>query len=1177
MKYFLLFCFFLFLFVSFSSAAMIEKVVFDNPVSFSKSAGYDVIKLKGADLTAEPGSPQLPVITKHYLIPQDAVVTGVEIISKIEEELTGKFDIYPVQKPAILKAPLLDFKPAPWVSQNPLIYSSKKPYPLEYIEVGAYGNLSGYRIVSINFYPYQYTPKEGRLTRIKELTFRINYKRGKKSTRIKRISKTTRCVFEKLIHSICENPEAMYDPFSGLDSDSTIDYVIITSSAFSSYFQPLCDWKTQKGVRARIVIIDSIYANCPGVDNQEKIRNFIKDAHTDWGTIWVLLGGDTDIIPSRVAFAMASEAGYQPEDEDSLHADLYYSDLDGDWNYNGTGPYGEVADSVDLYPDVFVGRAPASTTDDVSTFVNKILTYEINPPLDYELNILFFAMILWHDPYTDGAISKDMIDSLYIPDRFNITKLYESWGNLNWNTVMTAINSGQNFLNHNGHAWYHVMSIGSSHISIPDMDNLINGDRQGTLYSIGCWTGAFDYDAISEHYINNPNGGGVAFIGNSRYGWGSPGNPRFGYSDRFDATFYDMVLCQNIIKLGSALAMDKVYYIPKSRQENVYRWHQYQLNLLGDPEMPVWTNTPELLSIYCPDTLQNGMEVTVTVRDNQGIPVKDALVCFLKEPELYERGYTNVLGEFKTTISISTPGMVTLTITACDFLPSIDSLYTRLAGPYLAYKSHSIQDNISGNNDGLLNPEESAYLFVNMKNYGTQSLTNPSIQLSSEDTFITLIDSLHTYTGSVEPESTILCTFAISVSANTENGDVAKFDLFATSLEGSWQSWTNEIIAKPVLSINCDSLFDENNNGIPEPGENIDLYYSLINWGYGYGYDVNCSFSETDPYIAITGGANPSWSTVFPESSEAGTLSFYISPSCPDPHFATINYTISTVEGYSFPGSLLVSIGHLGFSDDMESGTAKWTHSGQNDNWHLSTYRKHAGDYSWYCGVEATHNYVSNMNAQLLSVPFNVGPNTHLKFWHWYEFTNYGCDGLYVIIKRQFTSDTLDFIGSGGALDSLLNIWSDWLPEDYDLSYLSLGEEIQLCFSFISDDADTAEGIYIDDVNIEGDNITGKKNIELYIPVFNNNLFVYPSPMKDYTHILLSSAETDANVSLTVYNVCGRKVKRLLNGKLEKGEKIITWDGRNEQGRRLPQGIYFIRMELRNKGFVINKKVVLIR
>ncbi|OQX56477.1 MAG: hypothetical protein B5M53_01285 [Candidatus Cloacimonas sp. 4484_209] len=826
----------IFTFISLAFAGMVETIHFNTPALLAKSAGYDVVKIPGTDFTAEPGNPQLPVITKHYLIPKNAVVTDIEIINKKEEYIEGNFNIYPVQEPAILKSPIFDFKPAPWVGQNPLVYNSTKPYPVKCVKIGASGNLSGYKIVSINFYPYKYIPRERKLIKIKEVTFTINYRTVRNSTKVKRISKEARYTLSKLITAICANPEEVYDPFKRTDSDSTVDYVIITSPSFASYFQPLRDWKTEKGINTRIVTTDSIYTNYSGADNQEKIRNFIKDAHTNWGTIWVLLGGDTGIVPARIAFAMACEAGYQPQDEDSIRADLYYSDLDGDWNYNGTPPYGEVADSVDLYPDVFVGRAPASSTSEVTTFVNKILTYEISPPLDYELNALFFAMILWSDPYTDSGVGKNIIDSLYVPSRFNITKLYESLGNENWNTVTSAINSGQNLLNHDGHAWYTVMGIGSDYLTRSDMDNLTNGLRQGILYSIGCWSTAIDYDAIAEHYVNNPNGGGVAFIGNCRYGWGSPGNPGFGYSDRFDATFYDILLTKGLQKIGYTLAMDKVYYIPRSRQANVYRWHQYQLNLLGDPEMSIWTDTPEFLSVSYPDTIQDGMNVNIVVRDEHGNPVKNALVCLLKGSEIYERGYTNQLGEFMTTISVTSPGMVKLTATADNFIPFRDSLYAQTQGPYLAYYDHSIQDNITGNNDGLLNPGESAYLFVNMKNYGTQPLTDPTIKITTPDTFVSIIDSLHTYTGTVSPNTTVLCTFALSVSSNAENNDVAKLDLNASSTEGNWESWGNQIISKPILSVRYDSLYDENNNGIPEPGENVDLYYSLMNYGYGYGY-----------------------------------------------------------------------------------------------------------------------------------------------------------------------------------------------------------------------------------------------------------------------------------------------------------------------------------------------------
>jgi hypothetical protein len=1156
-----------------ANAAMIESITNESEGVFSRVKDFDVIKIPGADLTAMPGNPQLPVITKHFLIPQNAVVTSIDITYTRETFLPGTFDIFPVQEPSITETPFMKHQPKPWVDQNPLVYENSDPYPHQCLELGSQGNLSEYRILSVNFFPYQYFPAEGKIKRIEEVTFSINYRTVETETPMTRISEPSRKTLQNIIQSLCEDQDVLYDPFKDLSRDSTIDYVIITPSGFTSSFQPLCDWKTQKGIPAHIVTTDSIYANCPGSDDQEKIRNFIIDAHNNWGTLWVLLGGDVNRVPERIAYAMTCDAGIQT-DEDSIRADLYYSDLDGTWNYDGVGPYGEIEDSVDLYPDVFVGRAPSSTPVQAQGFVNKILTYEMNPPTDYELDILFFAMVLWDDPFTDGGLAKENIDSLHIPDRFNITKLYETWNNLNWGTVTSALNSGQNMANHNGHAWYTVMSIGDDHLWCTDMDNLTNGNRQGILYSIGCWAAAFDYDCIAEHFVNNPNGGGVAFIGNSRYGWGSPGNPKFGYSDRFDATFYDMLICQGLQNLGAAVAMDKAYYIPRSRQENVYRWHQYQLNLLGDPEMPMWTDTPATLSVAHPETLQNGLEATIVVRDGSNLPVEDALVCIQNGASLYERGYTDEAGAFTSTISMSAPGMATITVTAPDFLPFIDSVYTKTTGPYLAYQAHLIDDN-GGNDDDLLNPGENVHAYVTMENYGTQDVTDPTIYLMTPDTHVTLSDSVFQYTGTVSPQTTILCTLSFSVSSACENGDVAGFSLFAIASQGDWTSYMNEVVAKPILFIECDSLHEDNNNGVIEPGETCDLYYSVLNVGYGYGYNVACNFSLPDPYLSISGGGSPSWTTIHPKSSVTGVLSFDVSGSCPDPHHASIDYDISTTESYVFPGSLVVAVGNYGFADDMESGTSQWTHGGSPDNWHLSSYRKHSGTYSWYCGIESSHQYVSNSDDSLWSIPFYVGPNTKLSLWHWYEFTNYGTDGLYVIIKRQFQSDTLDFIGSGGALDSTLNIWDDWFCEEYDLSYIPVGEEIRLQLSFIADDVDIAEGIYVDDVNIEGDHIAGKKEIEFVEPaVFS--LSVYPSPMQHSTNIMLS-IEEHTHVRLTVYDICGRKVRRLADGTMQSGHHQIAWSGTSDSNKRLPQGIYFMRMDIPEHGVTRSQKIILVR
>ena len=174
----------------------------------------------------------------------------------------------------------------------------------------------------------------------------------------------------------------MFEPSTKLRGWSTTDsaeYVIITADSFKTAFQELADWKTKKGVPARVVTLDSIYVEYTGTDNAEKVRNFIIEANGTWGTIWVLLGGQCDyewgqeIVPRRNIWYRTSYVGNYP-DEDTIPSDLYFSDLDGNWNADGDGTYGESSDDVDFYSDVFVGRAPVRTVSQVEIFIDKVLS-----------------------------------------------------------------------------------------------------------------------------------------------------------------------------------------------------------------------------------------------------------------------------------------------------------------------------------------------------------------------------------------------------------------------------------------------------------------------------------------------------------------------------------------------------------------------------------------------------------------------------------------------------------------------------------------------------------------------------------------------------------------------------------------------------------------------------------
>ncbi len=64
-------------------------------------------------------------------------------------------------------------------------------------------------------------------------------------------------------------------------------------------------------------------------------------------------------------------------------------------------------------------------------------------------------------------------------------------------------------------------------------------------------------------------------------------------------------------------------------------------------------------------------------------------------------------------------------------------------------------------------------------------------------------------------------------------------------------------------------------------------------------------------------------------------------------------------------------------------------------------------------------------------------------------------------------------------------------------------------------------------------------------------------------------------VNLSVYNIAGQLVKTLVNGQSAAGTHAITWDGRDQAGRALSGGVYFMR--LCADGNTQTRKITIIR
>jgi hypothetical protein len=367
------------------------------------------------------------------------------------------------------------------------------------------------------------------------------------------------------------------------------------------------------------------------------------------------LGGENVTVP--FVFRTYYEGENTPSDQ-------YYSDYDNDW-----------------FHEVYVGRVSVGSTTEINTFINKVLKYEKNPPrTGYLLDVLLIGMDLTippDNPRTPAEELKDYIDSNYIPPQFNITKVYDSDPTPPHNhrtDALAALNAGQNLVNHADHSNYNVMCTGDLNhgwcIYNSDVDNLTNNDQTSIVVSLGCWPNAMDQsDCIAEHFVlYNPTQAGVAFTGNTRSGWGLVGNP-YGYSGTLDYEWWAGLFTRNKYNLGRTLVDSKHRYSTPGAIDKHCEW---TFNLLGEPEMPVWTDSPDSFAVTNPDTLTKGTSsFSVHVEDSTThAPVESAYVCLWKVNEIYLTGYTNASGDIAFNPLACTEGTMNVTVTKHNYLPS---------------------------------------------------------------------------------------------------------------------------------------------------------------------------------------------------------------------------------------------------------------------------------------------------------------------------------------------------------------------------------------------------------------------------------------------------------------------------------------------------------------------------
>ncbi len=614
---------------------------------------YTVLGWPEARRSHAAGCPDVPVQLVRVAVPEGFAVDGVRIVSLESQELAGLHRLPPAQPPRRISDP----QPVAPVAEDPRIYESPAVYPAQALALSHQADYAGQSFAVLYVYPVAYYPAAQRVVVHTRIAFELTGHGGRpcgdylpdggdagRSDRCR--AQLAAAVLNPQDIAVRTAPAGSADERGLAPGDC--EYLVISPADWAGAWEPLVDWKHRRGLTAGVVTTEWIYAAGYGGTPAQQIRAFLAEARSAWGLEYVLLGGDTDRLPTS----------YRSIFEEEIPNDTYYADLDADW-----------------WCELQVGRAPVHSADDIWTFVGKVLSYEQSPPLDgYTLSAFFTGFDLSEFGSGEGEGTKIAIGELYLPDEWQLTTEYDSEPGPHFDDAVAGLNAGPHLVNHADHSSTYVMGVGSvnhgAHLSVDDMAALVNGARQSVLYTLGCWAGDFDNDntCIGEAFVRNPLGGGVAFVGNSRYGWYIPGTDD-GVSARFDRMFFQTLFQGQHEHVGTAFSWHKNLSF---EDDNYYHYIFTELTLIGDPELPIWTAEPAVLEAAYPAELEVGILTDFAVAVTAGgQPVSSATVCVMQGTEFYERALTDESGLASIAIVPTVAGLLSVTVSGRNCVPHL--------------------------------------------------------------------------------------------------------------------------------------------------------------------------------------------------------------------------------------------------------------------------------------------------------------------------------------------------------------------------------------------------------------------------------------------------------------------------------------------------------------------------
>ena len=517
-------------------------------------------------------------------------------------------------------------------------YDQNSIYPIDNISLSEPLIMRGLVLGQLSFIPYKYFSEDKKLEVYDAVQITITESGYSEYDYF--IPEKKSYIFEELYENFVINYER---------SDRNEDYQIPSilyicggSSINNAYFQDLVEWRHKQGYVVTVVSTSETGSS------EASINNYIINAYYNWDNPPEIVGLVGDVGGSYdISCDSYGWGGY------SGASDVIYSYVEGN----------------DLLPEVLIGRISANSTSDLYNIINKTIQYE---KAQQQTDLGWFDRAgLVGDPTQSGfscAITNQYIQQLMETYGFDDVDIdIDGGGSQLDQFLIDQFNRGIMYYNYRG--WYY----GSGSYP-PSSNQLSNGYYTPFVTTITCGTGDFSSTSSSEGFVrlgsvNDPKGA-VAAVGTSTTG------THTAYNNIVDMGIYSGLFSNSITHAGGVVASGRLSLFetyPSNPGDCVGAFSAWN-NLIGDPALHLWTDTPKDFVVDYPNSMSLGSNyLDLIVLDDNGNPVDNARVTLLMKDNGDQEDNEPFIGEYYSNPgSGSSPDFGNLILTREDDVINFD-------------------------------------------------------------------------------------------------------------------------------------------------------------------------------------------------------------------------------------------------------------------------------------------------------------------------------------------------------------------------------------------------------------------------------------------------------------------------------------------------------------------------